>query len=749
MVLPYVYINCYFWDSMIKRYSHFLRFLPALFCFLLPSLSHAQRIFHLDKVDSEVILDKGWKFHDGDNKDWSSSAFDDRAWDTISLQNWEAKFNTGKFTGNCWFRLHLKVSPSLFHKTVLLLVRQQGASDIYLSNKLVQSFGKVGDINTEVPFDPGDGIYYMQLGEDTMQTMAVRFSANKVLKRNHIAIGFQIELADVALANKVVKQNAGAEIPSLVMFSIFFTISIFHLLLFLYYRKVKSNLYYSILAMLLAVFWLYPFFMYMSHDPLFHEFVNQANLYIYAPCFFLIVLLLYSIFDRKYNAFFWILLGLTILTEIGAYVGNRFFFTTMLTQAISSSISGIIMVIKAVRKKLPGAWIIASGFLVFLCLILGLLLYVAIVSTFTTKSHFDLSSDGGQILVVIWAFSIPTSMSIYLASDSARTNKRLALQITHVKQLSEQNIQKEKEKQGIIEGQKQVLEQKVKEATHEILEQKDELAEKNKEITDSINYARRIQTSILPEDDLMKSSLGEHMVIYRPKDVVSGDFYWCHTMGDKVIFAVADCTGHGVPGAFMSMIGNSLLNEIVIGKLVTEANTILDELRRKLVETLQQNAQHITTRDGMDIALCVWDRKDNVLQFAGANNSLYLVSWDIAVNGSIKETERVRLSNQHLLEILPDKQPIGYQEDKMDNPYTKSIIQLHKGDTIFIASDGYTDQFGGERNKKFTSKKFRELIASLVNRPISEQRQILEDTMDNWRKFESQTDDICVIGVRI
>ncbi|NNM94684.1 MAG: SpoIIE family protein phosphatase [Bacteroidia bacterium] len=353
------------------------------------------------------------------------------------------------------------------------------------------------------------------------------------------------------------------------------------------------------------------------------------------------------------------------------------------------------------------------------------------------------------LIAFIWVFSIPGSMSVYLANDFARTSKKLELELVHVKQLGEQNVQKEIEKQEIIKGQKQELETKVREATAEIMEQKNELAEKNRDISDSINYAQRIQTAILPDNTLLDQALGEYLVLFRPKDVVSGDFFWCHKINDKVIFAVADCTGHGVPGAFMSMIGISLFNEIVLGKGITEANAILDELRRKLSVTLQQNTEHPSNRDGMDIALCVWNREDNVLQFAGANNSLYLLSENIAENGSVQETDRVKLHNRHLLQILPDKQPIGYQEDKMNNPFTKSIIQLRPGDTIFISSDGFTDQFGGQKNKKFTSGRFRSLLASLMDKSIREQKMILEQTLDEWKKGDVQTDDICVVGVKI
>jgi serine phosphatase RsbU (regulator of sigma subunit) len=732
---------------MSIKYSKFIWF--TLVCCLLICLPGKADIVHgLSISGDDLNFSKEWKFHNGDNKEWANPSFDDRTWDTVSLEAWSHKDND-KLKGICWFRQRLKVPPALFHKMLLLLVEQSGASEVYLDNKLVKSFGTVGDVQTEVPYDPENGINYIQLDDDSVQVVAVRFSANKTMKRGFSAVSFIINLADISDADSVVDVNETGIIFGIIAFAVFFTISIFHLLLFLYYRKVLSNLYYSVLALLISAFWLYPFLIKTSHNPLTHALVNQGSSYLYAPCFFLIILLLYSVFEHKKDWQLWCVMGLTFISEITLSINRLYFLTAILSLSIWASIRGIAIVVRAVRAKKAGAWIIASGFFVFLGLIVCVLLYLSISFFFFHYASFD--SDGNilQVVLYVWAFSIPISMSVYLASDSARTNKRLALQLIHVKQLSEQNIEKEREKQQIIERQKETLEIKVKEATAVVSKQKDLLAEKNKEITDSINYARRIQTSILPEEELFVGALGEYMVLYKPKDVVSGDFYWCHPTGDKVIFAIADCTGHGVPGAFMSMIGNSLLNEIVIGGQITEANSILDALRSKIVETLQQNAQHLTTRDGMDIALCVLDKKTNILQFAGANNSLYLVSKNIATNGSVKETARVKLSNEHLLEILPDKQPIGYQEDKMNDPFTKNIIQLHSGDTVFITSDGYTDQFGGDRNKKFTSKRFRELIASLVDLPLAEQQRILDYTIEDWKKDESQTDDICLMGIRI
>ena len=703
--------------------------------------------FRIDSIPNEVSLYPVWKFHIGDNAQWAAPSYDDNSWDTI-YSDMQKEADQKKFTGSGWFRLHLKVAPSLFYRKFVFSMEQAGASEVYFNGKRIFQFGTVSGTGHEVAFSPRTSTYFIEFGGDSNQVIVVRYSAWKAILKNYFKPGFTITLEDTNVAMATLKSKETTLMWSYLFFAMFFTFGAFHFLLFLFHRKIRSNLYYSMMAFILSVFWLYPVIIAKSSNPFITDILNGAMMYMYPAFFFFIVILMYTIFQLKFGRFFWIILGFTVASEIGVALDIPYFGFIMLASIILSSIESIRIAIKSVKQKKPGAWIIATGFMIFVVSIVVVVIVGVVVAMTTHRSNFDSSGSNLVLLLIFgWALSIPTSMSIYLASDFARTSKSLALQLVHVKQLAEQNIEKEREKQQIIEGQKEVLVVKVKEATAQISLQKDELEEKNKEITDSINYARRIQTSILPDDEQMKDALGDYLLVYKPKDVVSGDFYWCHTIGDKTIFAVADCTGHGVPGAFMSMIGNSILNAVVLGKQITEANTILDEMRSLLITTLQQSTQHVTTRDGMDIALCVWNRKDNTLQFAGANNSLYLVSKNIAKN--VKESGRVRLSDEHLLEILPDKQPIGYQEDKMDNPFTKNIIELHKGDCIFISSDGYTDQFGGEKNKKFTSKRFRQLLASMVDMPVHTQKQMLDQTIEQWRRLESQTDDICVVGIRV
>lgn len=733
---------------MIKRYPEFLTAFAIFCCFLFPGKTNAQSFFRLDSVNREIKLVSHWKFKQGDNKTWANSSFDDKDWDTGSLNRLEQLEESGKIKGISWLRLHLKVSPALFHKTILFRVQQSGASQIYLNNNLVESFGKVGDSVTEIPYNPFHNVYLVQLGGDTMQLLAVRYSENKIMKSGSSGFfSFNIQLEPISDINDLVSKPQIYVNLSFLIFGIFLTLSIFHLLIFVYYRKVLSNLYYSIFALFCSLIALSFFSIFTTHNPLYQLDLVEMDGGLVAPCFFLIIVLLYSIFQKKFNWFFWTLLCITVLA-LGMYILDMPFvgIVLMFVQIIASCISGIIIIIKALRKKQQGAWIIASGFLVFLGMIPAILLFFAVGQIFSDAQHLNINSG---VIMVIWVFSIPVSMSVYLASDFARTNKKLSVQLVHVKQLSEQNIEKEKEKQQIIKQQKEMLEMQVKEKTSEIEKQKNQLVQKNTEITDSILYARRIQAAVLPPDEMLKEALGNYLVIFMPKDVVSGDFYWCYVNGDIVVFAVADCTGHGVPGGFMSMIGNSLLNEVVMDRKVFEADVILNELRTKLISTLQKSGGHNTTRDGMDIALCVWNKKDNTLQYAGANNPLYRISENIALDASVQQSEKIKVFNSHLIEMVADKQPVGYQEDKMNTSFTRQVIQLRKGDTIYITSDGFIDQFGGDNDKKFTSKRLRHILDTFVHMPIEDQRLSLVQAFEDWKKDGTQTDDICVLGVKI
>lgn len=262
-----------------------------------------------------------------------------------------------------------------------------------------------------------------------------------------------------------------------------------------------------------------------------------------------------------------------------------------------------------------------------------------------------------------------------------------------------------------------------------ISKQKRQIETKQTEILDSIKYAKRIQTAILPPQSLVKSYLKNSFVLYKPKDVVAGDFYWMEHVGDNILFAAADCTGHGVPGAMVSVICNNGLNRSVREYGLTDPDKILNKTREIVVQEFEKSEEEV--KDGMDISLCSLSLSKNSLRWAGANNPLWII----------------RKGSNQVEEIKADKQPIGKHENP--KPYTNHEINLQKGDSIYIFTDGYPDQFGGENNKKFKTANFKKLLLTITDKKMEEQKRIIDKAFEDWKEDFEQIDDVCVIGVGV
>ncbi len=296
---------------------------------------------------------------------------------------------------------------------------------------------------------------------------------------------------------------------------------------------------------------------------------------------------------------------------------------------------------------------------------------------------------------------------------------------TLIKRLRSQNgriIRQMKERE-------QELEKLVKERTTEVIQQKELVETKNKEILDSITYAKRLQEAILPLTGLNEKIFPESFVLYLPKDIVSGDFYWLKTSDSNAIVIAADCTGHGVSGALMSMLGVSLLNQIVNEKIITDPAAILNHLHTSVIEALQQNTNH--THDGMDIAVCSFDFEKKIVQFAGANRPLWL--------GRKGEFQI----------ITPDKMPIGGLQTEQEKLFTNHVVALESGDMLYIFTDGYADQFGGINGKKLFTKKFREMLKDIMQLKAAVQKKYLIDFFEKWKGVHEQVDDVLIIGIRV
>jgi serine phosphatase RsbU (regulator of sigma subunit)/tetratricopeptide (TPR) repeat protein len=296
-----------------------------------------------------------------------------------------------------------------------------------------------------------------------------------------------------------------------------------------------------------------------------------------------------------------------------------------------------------------------------------------------------------------------------------------------------------RKQKGIIEDQKAMVDDAY-----------DELEEKNSEILDSITYAKRIQEAILPPTRLVKEWLPNSFVLYKPKDIVAGDFYWMESIDNTIIFAAADCTGHGVPGAMVSVVCHNAMNRAVREFGLREPGQILDKTRELVVRTFEKSEEEV--KDGMDIALC--SLQGNTLKYAGANNPLWIVRKEKVKSEGESENNLSSLSLQAegeaftftITETKATKQPIGKVDDP--KPFTTHTFDLQQGDVFYIFSDGYVDQFGGVNGKKFKAKAFRDLLLSIQSETMEKQRELINEAFENWRGDLEQVDDVCVIGVK-
>jgi len=296
------------------------------------------------------------------------------------------------------------------------------------------------------------------------------------------------------------------------------------------------------------------------------------------------------------------------------------------------------------------------------------------------------------------------------------------------------------------------LRTQVKEKTKEVVAQKEIIEEKNQDMMHSIEYAEKIQQSILPSRQFLKEHFKESFVIFKPRDVVSGDFYWAAHRAEKVFFSLMDCTGHGVPGAFMSMIGNSQLNELVVENQAADPGRILTQMRSNIIKALSQDGTS-PNRDGMDGVLCCFDKEKYTLQFSGANNSVMLLrsSKNALKEGPnlILKPHKLSTDSYTIYELKPQKMPIGFYPEKEEDFKTKTY-QLEPGDILYLTSDGYPDQFGGPKGKKFMKAHFLKYLLSIQESSLEQQQYSLWQKMENWMgEAHEQVDDICVMAIKV
>ncbi|MBN2668056.1 MAG: SpoIIE family protein phosphatase [Bacteroidales bacterium] len=283
----------------------------------------------------------------------------------------------------------------------------------------------------------------------------------------------------------------------------------------------------------------------------------------------------------------------------------------------------------------------------------------------------------------------------------------------------------------VIERTQEIRQQKeeIQVQRDHVAHQRDLIIEQKQEITDSINYASRIQSAVIPSKNYVSSILKDYFIFYQPRDIVSGDFYWIGEEDSKIIVIAADCTGHGVPGAFMSMLGVAFLNEIVKKEKVYMPDQILNHLRDKIIQALKQNKEEGSSKDGMDVAAYTFDLKQNKIYFSGANNPLYLIS------------------DKQLTEIKGNRMPVAIHA--IMEPFECSEITIKKGDALYVFSDGFADQFGGPKGKKYKYKAFKELLLKIHSDSMQKQELLIKEEFTKWKSKHEQVDDVLVIGFKV
>lgn len=691
--------------------------------------AHNQQVFEVNTTDSgSVELNRYWKYHEGDDSLWAIPAFDDSAWDTIAINAFPLNPDAIH-----WYRLRLAVDPALCEIPLSMIISHDGASEIFLDGLKLVSFGHVSsNKEEEVGYQPRNTPYVFQFSKGKNHLLSIRYS-NHITKRKSNIYGPNIILNK---ANAGIASAYDNTFLTLIFIDItigFFTgLTFLHLLLYFFYRADKNNLFYSLFtgtALILLCRYHYQF--YHTNSEAFYL-ISYLSPIVYTLFFFFVFLLSSKLFHLKRKRFFYITSGLTLvcilLYFINPWLFNFFFISLMFNVCITT----IFLIRYAFKSKTEGSYVLGVG------LLIGVL-FVMVMLILAMTHGFSLELKGVSAVIffsflLLAVLSVPVSMSVYLARNFAAKSKSLAEKLIQVEQLSEQAAIQAKEKEEILSSQNVKLEQLVNQRTAEVTIQKNELEKrkeelenKNKEITDSLHYARYLQEVILPPIAFVKSRVRDCFILYKPKDIVAGDFYFAEAVGDTFFIAAADCTGHGVPGAILSVLCYNALNQATREFNLKDPGLVLDKVNELVSSAFEKSSLNVN--DGMDISLLACNTAEKNILWAGANNPIWAIF------------------NNQMLELKGNKQPIGKYHNRI--PFTSHHIPWQEETWFYLVTDGYADQFGGNEGKKFLRKNLMDLIRSIHKQSGAEQYLILDDTFASWKGENEQVDDVTILGIMI
>lgn len=640
----------------------------------------------------------------------------------------------GEYRGNIWYMVPIQVAPSQLNQPVCIYYDCDAAIEVFLNGRLMARKGYVSSNMDDEYIVHANGYFYATFNKPHNY---LTFRASN----HHIVSGF-VDISFSVCSDKRQQQDMES---SSIADTIDIAVSIFYLAFFFVYlnlffsdRRVKANLYFSIFCFFIALVFFTSAKVAQTENYKLNSLGDTISMLNFAYLSYAFICFLHQLVYGSLKRYLrWILLICIALTaaiilttlfehkllKILCYVVLMFVGLFGLIDAVRVVVIGLERKIKGIKPIIFG--VLTSAILLLICVIL------------TTTLANNLSDFKVHILHFSFAFSIaviPISVSITLVNNYASTSKQLAIELVNVSELSEKTIKQEKEKQQILESQNEKLEEQVTVRTAEVVRQKNEIEqqkhlieEHQKDIIDSITYAKRIQDAILPPISLIEKYLSESFVLYKPKDIVAGDFYWMEKSGDTILIAAADCTGHGVPGALVSVLCSNALNRTVKEFKINEPGKILDKVRELVLETFEKSEDNV--QDGMDISLCCINTNTEEVQWSGAYNSLWYIQ------------------KGELHEVPADKQPIGKFEGQ--RPFSTYSLKLSKGDILYLFTDGYADQFGGSKGKKFKYKQLQDILLATANRHLAEQKNILEKTLENWKGDLEQVDDILIIGIKV
>jgi|GEM_PF-5760593 len=679
--------------------------------------------------DAKMSLVK-WELMDQKSSNSSSIK-----WDTVRSSNCDEAIPMDRIQV---FRKLISIDSSLVGVPLNFIISHYGASQISVDGRIIAVNGKPSrDGDNEIRLDPKSRNIVHSFLTAGIHTITLSYSnhltGTLLDKFNGSCNGFEFLLCRSSSLHAQNLNRSGLFSQGfMVVTGILIALSLLHLLIYLLYKEQSSNLYFSLFTFAFAILIFLFQLSSTSSSPSVLITTYYLRWRLLCPVFYFLLLLVLSVVNSKNDAKWRLYINRVSLVLIGILFlipflsGSAVFFILVGYITSACFITGTLI---STRKKVKGdgVQIVKIGFQIFI--------YFAGIY-FIISNFFKVSvayGSWGEITVFsilcLGILSIPITMSAFLAFTFAKNNKDLVLQLAEVEKLSALTIEQERQRKILLEQQNEELEKQVKQRTSEVVAQREELAVKNKEIIDSINYAKRIQNTLLAHKDYLNSHLPEHFIYFEPKDIVSGDFYWAASIDSstnkKFYFAVCDSTGHGVPGAFMSLLNIGFLSEAVNEKGITKPGAVFDFVRQRLKDNLSREGQ----RDGFDGVLICMEKESREITYSAANNKPILIR------------------DGNLIELGGDRMPVGMGEKK--EYFQTFSFTSQPGDMLYIYTDGFADQFGGPKGKKFKYRHLNEFLLAVNSMPCEMQCEELQKMFHQWKGNLEQVDDVTIVGIKL